>query len=62
MRREVWRRMKTEGDKGSAWVAEKRKARTVGKPESCKWDERGRQLEREIEREEGKDKRGGREL
>lgn len=54
--------MKTEGDKGSAWVAEKRKARTVGKPESCKWDERGRQLEREIEREEGKDKRGGREL
>lgn len=33
-----------------------------GRLESCKWDERGRQLEREIEREEGKDKRGGREL
>lgn len=41
---------------------ERRKARTVGKPESCKWDERGRRLEGEIEREEGKDKRGGREL
>lgn len=43
-------------------MVEDRKARAVGKPESCKWDERGRQLEREIERKEGKDKRGGREL
>lgn len=33
-----------------------------GRPESCKWYERGRERVRETECKEGKDKRGGREL